>query len=124
MQRFLAWSAFIFIIWTPVLVIYHRSLDNFVLVTPLVTLMVFLIGLPIQIYKVWRNESAKDLSFLRLWLGLFATIVWTGYSLDLKNTALLITNIFGTTFGFILLCQYFHYELLKKQGWRNLKKYL
>lgn len=124
MQKLLAWSAFIFILWTPVLVIYRGSLDNLVLVAPLTTLIIFLVGLPIQIYKIWQNESAKDLSFLRLWLGLLATIVWIGYSLDLKNITLLITNIFGTAFGFILLCQYFHYELLKNQGWSNWRKYL
>ena len=124
MQKLLAWSAFIFILWTSILVIYRGSLDNLVLVAPLIILLIFLVGLPIQIYKIRQNESAKDLSFLRLWLSLLATIMWIGYSLDLKNTALLITNVFGTAFGFILLCQYFHYELLKKQGWRNWRKYL
>lgn len=116
-------------IFTTVLILIGASFyvlanGNLAIAAPIMTFMIFVIGMPLQIYKIRKNESAADLSFLRLLIGFVGCVVWIGYSVDLKNWILLGTNILGTIGIFVIICQYFYYEMIKKPDWYDWRKYI
>ncbi|MBF0311155.1 MAG: PQ-loop repeat-containing protein [Magnetococcales bacterium] len=57
-----------------------------------------------QLWKTWRSRSARDLSFLWLFLALASAVLWTLYGVLLPAQAMIWTNsIVGVILGLILL---------------------
>jgi MtN3 and saliva related transmembrane protein len=48
-----------------------------------------------QVIKIFRRKSAKDISILTYSLLLIGAIIWLLYGIELKNFAVIITNILG-----------------------------
>jgi MtN3 and saliva related transmembrane protein len=45
-----------------------------------------------QIYKIFKNKSAKDLSPITQFLFLIISIIWILYGIDISNYPIIITN--------------------------------
>jgi MtN3 and saliva related transmembrane protein len=46
-----------------------------------------------QVYKTWKNKSAKDISIQMFIICFLSNILWIIYGLFLKEPAIYITNI-------------------------------
>lgn len=46
-----------------------------------------------QIYKIWKNKSAKDVSIQMFIIYAISNTLWIIYGLSLKEPAIYITNI-------------------------------
>ncbi len=49
-----------------------------------------------QALKIFKRKSAKDISILTYSFLLTGAIIWILYGIELKNFAVIITNLFGT----------------------------
>jgi len=62
-----------------------------------------LIGVATQLVKSWLTRSTRDLSLLALIVSTTSTVLWLIYGFLQADHALVLSNIIGTTFGFLLL---------------------
>ncbi len=69
-------------------------------------------GMPVQIYKIYKAKSTKGLSLFERCTLLLTTLAWCEYSFSLpdKNWYILIANAPGAAFAFIILCQFWLYR--------------
>lgn len=48
-----------------------------------------------QALKIFKRKSAKDISILTYSLLLTGAIIWIFYGIELRNFAVILTNLFG-----------------------------
>jgi MtN3 and saliva related transmembrane protein len=65
-------------------------------------------GLP-QIIKIYKRKSAKDISPVTYLVGVFGTIIWIFYGVELKNLAIVLPNILGMITSTVILIEYYFY---------------
>jgi len=49
-----------------------------------------------QAYKIFKRKSAKDISILTYSIFFIAEVIWFLYGIELKNSPLIISYLFGT----------------------------
>lgn len=49
-----------------------------------------------QAIKIFKRKSAKDISILTYSFLFIGAVIWILYGIEIKNFAIIITNIFGT----------------------------
>jgi len=67
-----------------------------------------------QIFKVIKNKSAKDVSFITLLQLSLGVSLWIIYGINLRNTIIIIANSVTLTTLIILLFLYFNYGRQKQ----------
>lgn len=83
------------------------SLSNMAII---MSLVLFCMGWPVQIYKNAKRKSVEGLSLPLFILSLLASVVWLWYGIRTHIPLLIIPNIPGVFFGIILITQFMLYR--------------
>lgn len=83
-----------------------------------ITSLVFMaMGLPIQIFKIYRAKTTDDVPlFTQCTLLLATTTAWCVYALSIENWYILISNAPGVVFASIILLQFWLYHHRKPEA--------
>jgi len=76
----------------------------------ILSLCCILVGLPVQIYKNYEQQSCKGFSF---WFGLFSffsSVAWFGHGWSKPNLFLCISNVPSAIFMLVILAQFWMYR--------------
>lgn len=74
------------------------------------SLILFVIGLPVQIYKNYKRKSVEGIS-LPLFLSYFAAyVIWLSYGVSLGDWPIVVTNVPATIAAAIMLYQFIVYR--------------
>jgi uncharacterized protein with PQ loop repeat len=76
----------------------------------IMSLVLFCMGWPVQIYKNAKRKSVEGLSRPLFALSLLANAVWLWYGIRTNIPLLIIPNIPGVFFGTILIMQFVIYK--------------
>ena len=49
----------------------------------------------LQVYKIFKRKSAKDISILTYSIILISCIIWVLYGIEIRNSPIIITNTLG-----------------------------
>jgi uncharacterized protein with PQ loop repeat len=74
------------------------------------SLILFAIGLPVQIYKNFRRKSVEGLSLPLFLLYFSAYVVWLWYGLRIGELPIIIPNTLAAPLALILLSQFIIYR--------------
>jgi len=62
-----------------------------------------------QIYKIYKRKSAKDISAISYSFFMVGGIIWLLYGIELKSSAVIISNTLSAATAFIVLMGWFLY---------------
>lgn len=66
-----------------------------------------------QAHKIFRRKSAKDISILTYSIFFIAEIIWFLYGIELKNSPLIISYLFGTICAGLVIIGWLLYGRIK-----------
>jgi MtN3 and saliva related transmembrane protein len=67
-----------------------------------------------QIYKIYKRKSAKDISAISYSFFTAGGIIWLLYGIELKSSAVIISNTLSATTSIIVLIGWFLYGRASK----------
>ena len=76
------------------------------IITLVTSLTYMFLGLPSQVIQIWRAHSVKDVSILMFVLLTIQSVFWLAYGLQRKDKFIVIANIFGALFAFMVVVEY------------------
>ena len=76
----------------------------------ILSLALFVIGLPTQAWKNYKAKSVIGLSLPLFALNFAAYAVWLWYGVLIKNAPIIVPNIPAIIFGLVILFQFFAYR--------------
>jgi len=79
-----------------------------------------MVGLPNQIFKNYKNQNCKGLSFWLAFFAFFSHSSWIGYGLSKPDIFLCISQIPGSIFMMIILIQFWMYKNRKQKKTKGL----
>lgn len=62
-----------------------------------------------QVYRIFKRKSAKDISILTYSIIIVSCIIWILYGIEIRNSAIIITNGLGTTTVALVIIGWFLY---------------
>lgn len=84
------------------------------LATIFFSLFYMFVGMPSQIFKIWRTKSAKDISPLMYVLLVNQCTWWIFYGKQQDDRLVITANACAAFFGLIILIEYFWFSVKEK----------
>ena len=76
------------------------------IITLVTSLTYMFLGLPSQVIQIWRTHSVKDVSILMFLLLTIQSLFWLAYGAQRKDKFIVIANVFGALFAFMVVVEY------------------
>ena len=86
---------------------------NLETLAPITSLLGLGIGVPNQIYRLYKEKTANEISLLNWSIGVISCAVWALYAKSLHNYFLMKVNFMGLILSLIVIAQIIYYRHLK-----------